>query len=311
MGKTQQNPSDYIVPLNMNGLAGRMMRMPGKSHQNREILLVYGHHALIERWWGLIQSLNEYGSVTVPDMPGFGGMDSFYKIGQKPTIDTFADYLAAFIKMRYRRRRVTIVGISFGFVVATRMLQRYPELAKKVDILVSLVGFIHRDDFTFTPHNRRMYRIICRLFATKPMALLIRYGGLNKTVIGSVYARLPAGKRRLAEMEPETFRKTIEFDTKLWQQNDVRTHWLTTSEFLDLDNCTQQINLPVWHVASKEDPYLNYPLVKEHMLVVFKECHLALIKARSHTPSIIGDKKELGVLLPRKLRQALSKQSTD
>lgn len=291
----------------MNGLMGRMMRMPSRGQRSREILLVYGHHALIERWWGLVQNLNEYGNVTVPDMPGFGGMDSFAKIGRKPTIDNYADYLAAFIKMRYRRRRVTIVGISFGFVVATRMLQRYPELAKKVDILVSIVGFMHKDDFTFTSRNRRAYRLLSRFFATRPMAFIIRYGGLNKTVIGSVYAKLPVGKRRLAEMEPEAFRMMIDFDTQLWQKNDVRTHWLTTSEFLNLDNCTSPVNLPIWHVASKEDPYLNYPVVKEHMLVVFKECNTALIKARSHTPSILGDKKELGVLLPRKLRQALSR----
>src|SRR5687767_2102595 len=127
MNKAVQDPADYIVPLNMNGLRGRMLRVPTPKNKNREILAIYGHHALIERWWGLIQNLNEFGGVTMPDLPGFGGMDSFNKIDQKPTIDNYADYLAAFIKMRYKRQRITILGISFGFVVATRMLQRYPE----------------------------------------------------------------------------------------------------------------------------------------------------------------------------------------
>ena len=76
---------------------------------------------MLERWWGLVQNFNEYGAVTMPDLPGFGGMDSFYTIGRRPTIDAFADYLAAFIKLRYKRKRITIVGISFGFLVATRM----------------------------------------------------------------------------------------------------------------------------------------------------------------------------------------------
>lgn len=307
MAKATPHPSDYIVPLNMNGLQGRMLQMPAlHATRNREILALYGHHALIERWWGLVQNLNEYGAVTMPDMPGFGGMDSFAKIGRRPTIDNYADYLAAFIKMRYKRRRVTIVGVSFGFVVATRMLQRYPELAKKVDLLVSLVGFMHKDDFTFTPRSRKAYAVLARVFATRPISFLIRYCALNKFVIGYTYARLPAGKRRLSEMNPTEFKLMLDFDVRLWQENDVRTHWLTTSEFLHLDNCKTRVPLHSWHVASKEDPYFNNDIVKEHMLVVFEDCHQALFGSRAHTPSILGTKKDMSVLLPRKLRSALA-----
>ncbi len=101
--KKLRNPVDYIVPLNINGLEGRMMRVPAASaKKDREILLVYGHHAMIERWWGLVENLYEYGNVTMPDLPGFGDMDSFYKINRRPDIDAFADYLAAFIKLRYK-----------------------------------------------------------------------------------------------------------------------------------------------------------------------------------------------------------------
>lgn len=309
MAKPTLDPADYIEPLNMNGLQGRMLHMPAPKDRSREILLLYGHHALIERWWGLIQNLNQYGCVTVPDMPGFGGMHSFARIGRKPTIDNYADYLAAFIKMRYRRRRVTIIGVSFGFVVATRMLQRYPELAKKVDILVSMVGFMHKDDFTFKPHNRKLLRAGSRFFATRPVAFIIRYGFLNRFVIRNFYARLPAGKRRLMEMDPEEFRLMLEFDVRLWQTNDVRTHFLTTCEFLGLDNCKTQIALPVWHIASRDDPYFKNDVVKEHMLVTFKDCQQMLFHARAHTPSILANKKELAVLLPRKLRQALARPS--
>lgn len=306
MSKKNQEPADYIVPLNMNGLQGRMLRMPAPKTKNREILVVYGHHALIERWWGLVQNLNEYGGVTMPDLPGFGGMDTFRKAGREATIDNYADYLAAFIKMRYRRQRITIVGISFGFVVATRMLQRYPELAKKVDLLVSVVGFMHYDDFTFKPVNRRMSKLLARFFATRPIAFLIRYCFLNKKIISSVYARMPAGKRRLIDMEPTDMQLMMDFEVALWQKNDVRTHWLTTSEFLALDNCKQQINLPVWHVASKNDHYLDNAIVKEHMLVTFTGCNQLLINSKAHTPSIMADKKELRILLPPKLRHVLA-----
>src|ERR1022692_3254958 len=110
--KITSNPADYIVPLNINKLEGRMLYAPSINSHSRNILLVYGHHAMLERWWSFVENLNEYGSVTMPDLPGFGGMDSFYKIGRKPTLDNYADYLAAFIKLRFRRKRITIVAIS-------------------------------------------------------------------------------------------------------------------------------------------------------------------------------------------------------
>ena len=55
------NAADYIYPLKMNGLRGRMLRMPPPAGKKREILYVYGHHSSLERWWGLVQELNQYG----------------------------------------------------------------------------------------------------------------------------------------------------------------------------------------------------------------------------------------------------------
>ena len=295
------------MPLNMNGLEGRMLKMPAPSGSNREVLLIYGHHAMLERWWGLVQNLNELGAVTMPDLPGFGGMDSFYKIGRKPTIDAYADYLAAFIKLRYKRKRVTIVGISFGFVVVTRMLQRYPELVKKVDLLVSMVGFMHRDDFLFSRRKRFIFRRVTRLFATRPAATTIRYVGLNRFTITHLSRHLSNSKKRFIEVTPEEFMDTMEFEVKLWQANDVRTHWSTTSEFLDVDNCAKRISLPVYHVVSSNEHYFDNEVVKQHMLVVFSDYHRYEARSKAHTPSILADKKAMRVFVPPGLRRVLKK----
>lgn len=304
--KLPRSPADFIVPLNINGLDGRMLHVPAPRNRDREILLLYGHHALLERWWGLVENLNTYGSVTMPDLPGFGGMDSFSTIGKRPTIDNFADYLAAFIKLRYKKKRLTIVGISFGFVVVTRMLQKYPELVPKVDMLVSMVGFMHKDDFLFSPPTHFFYRRATRLLATRPMALFIRYCCLNSYVIKSLYIHLPAAKRRFIEVEPQEFALMTEFEVRLWQANDVRTHWLTTYEFLALDNCTQRVELPVWHVASEGDHYFNNYNVEQHMRVVFQDYHQNIAATKAHTPSVLADKKGLAVMVPRQLRAALA-----
>lgn len=309
MPRKASNPADYIVPLNVNGLEGRMLMAAAekKKYAQREILLIYGHHAMLERWWSLVQNLQAYGNVTMPDLPGFGGMDSFAKVGRKPDIDAFADYLAAFVKLKYRRKRVTIVGISFGFVVATRMLQRYPELVKKVDLMVSLVGFMHKDDFVYPPRQRRLFVRVTRLFATRPFAFCIRYFALNRFILRTLYVRLPNSKKRMIEISPEEFEASIDFEVRIWQANDVRTHWLTTSEFLRVDNCTSRIKLPVVHVASQQDHYFNNEIVKQHMLVVFRGYTRYTARSKAHTPSILADKKAAGVLLPTGLRRRLAK----
>jgi pimeloyl-ACP methyl ester carboxylesterase len=304
-----RNPVDYIVPLNINGLDGRMMHVPASNKKNkREILLIYGHHAMIERWWGLVENLYSYGNVTMPDLPGFGGMDSFYKIGRKPDVDSFADYLAAFIKLRYKRKRLTIIGISYGFVVVTRMLQKYPELAGRVDVLVSLVGFMHKDDFVYTPRQRKLFSRVTRVFATRPVALFIRYAGLNKFVLTTLYSKLPNSKRRMIEITEEEFMTTMDFEVRLWQANDVRTHWQTTSEFLEVDNCQTKVDLPIHHVISEQDHYFNNQVVEQHMQIVFNDYHKYVARSKAHTPSVLGDKKAMSVMLPPGLRKVLGKK---
>lgn len=309
MGKKAINLADCIVELNMHGMKGRMLKVPAANkNKKREILVLYGHHALIERWFGLVENLNDYGAVTMVDLPGFGGMDTFYKIGEKPTLNAMADYLAAFVKMRYRRKRITIVGISYGFVVATRMLQRNPELAKKVDLLVSIVGFMHRDDFLFKPRQRAFFRHATRVLAARPIPFLIRYLALNKFIIKNIYIRSPFGKKRFLEMEATDFAAMMDFEVKLWQVNDVRTHWATTSEFLNLDNCKKKVNLPVWHVAASNDHYFNNYNVEQHMRVVFSDYTQVVMKSHAHTPSIMGTKKEMAIMVPAKLKRELARQ---
>src|ERR1041385_6148442 len=113
MAQSTMEPADHILPLYMNGLAGRMLRLPPPKSKKREILLIAGQHTSLERIFGMAEYLNRFGGVTSPDLPGFGGMESFYKIGEKPTIDKMADYLASFIKLRYKNRRFTVIAVSY------------------------------------------------------------------------------------------------------------------------------------------------------------------------------------------------------
>lgn len=301
-------PADFIVPLYINGLQGRMLRMPAPKGKKREILFVYGHHSSLERWWGLIQDLNQYGAVTVPDLPGFGGMESLYKIGRKPDIDTLADYLATFIKLRYKRKKVTIAGLSFGFVVATRMLQRYPDLVKKVDLLVSVVGFSHKDDFAFTKTRWTFYRYAAGIMSYRIPALLFRNVALNPTVLRLAYHRTNNAKHKFKDMDKKQIRAMMDFEIHLWHCNDMRTHAYTLKQFLMLDNCGVRVNLPVWHVTVSADNYFDKHRVEQHLNVIFNDVHVVEAEMDHHAPSIVATPEEVAPLIPKQIRRVLARQ---
>lgn len=294
---------NYIQPLYINGLHGRMLRIPSRSKKRQsEILLIYGHHSSLERMYGVAEVFAEYGNLTMPDLPGFGGMDSFYSIGMKPTIDNLADYLATFVKLKYRRRRLKIVGLSLGFVIVTRMLQKYPDLAKKVDVLVSVAGFAHKSDFTYSRRRMFIYRSMCFVLGRRIPAFVFRSIALHPLLLKTVYTRSHNAKHKFDELDPKTRQQMVDFEVILWRTNDVRTHWNTAFAMLTIDNCKSQVALPVHHVAVKNDQYFVNAVVEQHMRVIFTDYYFYPVSMRAHVPSIIASRSEADPMVPKKLR---------
>ena len=301
-------PADYITSLNMNGLEGRVLHIPGPKKSKREVLFIYGHHSSLERWWGIAKFISRYAAVTMPDLPGFGGMDSFYTIGKTASLDNYADYMASFVKLRYKRRRPIIVGMSFGFTVATRMLQRSPQLVKKVELLVSFAGFAHRDDFTFSKSRWRSYYYMSKFFSLPLAALFFRYVCLHPAILRFAYKRTHNAKEKFDGLVGEELEEITRFEIKLWHDNDVRTYMRTTSEFLNLNNCTKQVDMPVYHIAVAADRYFDNYRVEQHFRVIFSDyVLLKTLKIGNHAPSVIADERAAAAFIPPKLRQILKR----
>ncbi len=296
--------AEFISPLHINGMDGRMLRLPAKKKHTREILVIYGHHSSLERWWGLAQNFNDYGAVTMPDLPGFGAMDSFYKIGRSATLDSYADYLAAFIKMQYRRKKVTIVGISFGFLVATRMLQRYPELTSRVELLISAMGFMHQDNFKFTKTRLNFYVYSAKIISILPLPFIFRHTLLTAPLLRAFYARTSNARHKFAQAGgEEEVNAMMDMEVDLWQNNDVRTYMRTTIELLTVNHTEEKISLPVWHVHTLKDNYFDNEIIEQQMRVIFSEFNPAPITARAHAPSVVATKIESAVFIPKDVRK--------
>lgn len=306
---TQATPlADFIKPINMNGMEGRILVLPAKRKNQREILLLYGLHASIERMQGIAEELNKYGRVTLPDLPGHGGMDSFYTIGEKPTLDNMADYLAAFIKMRYRRKRLTIIATSFSFIIVTRMLQRNPEIAKKVDVVVSIVGFVHKDDFTFSRTTFYGYKMGTWFFSHRIPAAFAQHIALRGPFIRAFYNSVAEKHAKLYDGTPEERKRRIDFEVVLWQANDIRTYMHNVTTMLKVDLCTQQVDLPVWHVAVEPDQFFNNTYVEQHLNVIYSDVTVIHNKTTAHAPTIIATAKDAAPFIPTKLRRMLARK---
>lgn len=291
----------------MNGLRGRVLLLPAPKRNKKQILLIYGHHASIERMAGLAQELNRYGAISMPDLPGFGGMQSLYRLGERPTIDALADYLAAYVKMRYKNRRFTVVGMSFGLVVITRMLQRYPDIAKKVDDVVSLVGFVHHEDFKMKSSTKRLLSAGGALLSFRTSAMLARYLLLNRPMIYLGY--LLVGDRNVKMYDASRAERTqrISFEVDLWQANDVRTYGFTGRQMLKVNLCQHNGNipLPLTHVMVEDDRYFDNRVVNEHLNIIYENVSIIKTSMKGHAPTVISTTEQVSPFIPKRLRSIL------
>jgi len=294
-----------IKPLHINGMDGRLLHIANPKKQ-RQILLLYGHHASLERMAGIAEVLSKYGNVTMPDLPGFGGMSSFYKIGQKPTLDNYADYLASIIKLRYKRQRFVILAMSFSVPLVVKTLQKYPELAKRVDFVVSIAGFVHRDDFVFSKKLYWTLRTIAKLFSYRPTAWLASKILLTGPVIRASYLLAGDGHAKMKDALDIAERdRRIEFETGLWKMNDVRTRTSTMLTMFTLNVCDKKIDVPAYHITATEDRYFDNGIVEQHMHIIFKKLTVIPSEMGAHAPTTVATAKEAEPYIPAKLRKLL------
>lgn len=304
-----KKPADYIVPLSINGLNGRLALIKsGHKTRKRDILLVYGHHSSLERMLSIAQNLSEYGNVAMPDLPGFGGMDSFYALGEKPTLDNMADYLATFIRLHYKKRPITICAMSWGFLVTTKMLQKYPELASQVNLLISFVGFASAKDFKISTSKQRMARVTSKVMSGAVTASIFRHVMLRSFVIKNSYRIMASRHPKMMDANKEELEKRISFEVILWQSNDARTYMYTNNIMFNLDMTGTKVDLPVVHVAVDSDQYFNNSSVVKHLKMIYSDVKVVKSHLPNHAPTIVDDVKEAGAIIPSSVRRMLARK---
>ncbi len=194
----------------------------------------------------------------MPELPGIGGMTSFYSIGEATTIENYASYLASLIEFRYHRKRhVIVVAVGEGAVFVTRMLQNHKQAAAKVDKLICIGGMLHSNDVPLLRSNRILARLAYRALLLKPVTWLVsrlRFRWLIKATHGH--------KKRSREVR--------ELDAILWQKSDMRTYYTLRRQLLKIDVCDKALDRPLWFVWANLPSGLDVQAFKQHAMIAFK-----------------------------------------
>lgn len=302
--------SKYVEDIELNGLRGRMVNAPArtKSASNLNILLIHGHHSSLERLAGVADLLMDYGNFCHPDMPGFGGMDPMRKVGLKPSVENLADYMAAFVKLHYgSKKKFVIVGYSFGFLVMTRMLQKYPDIRKQCIDVVGLAGLLHSDDIRFTSMRRRFYLASSYIVGSRVGSWVAREIFMRKWFLGSFYTKSHNAKEKFDGLDDSVKADMVDFEVNLWRINDVPTWCDTTREMLRADLITgaEKMDLPVISITVDGDKYFDNKVTEQHMHIVYKDVKVFMAETDKHGGSVVATAKDALPFFPNQLRKHL------
>jgi pimeloyl-ACP methyl ester carboxylesterase len=305
------NPN--ITQLETQGLKGRVLRIASKKPESagHNILLIYGHHASLERYATIADNLSQYGEVTMPDLPGFGGMESFRKLGKEPDIAEFADYMAAFIRENYQDNNVTIVGFSYGLPVATLMLQRYPELERQINSVVSIVGFASAKALKLSKKAETFYRLSAKTFKNYPVSLIAGRLITNDISISLAYGRFGNSVSKFDCKSGQERKKVVKEEISLWQNNDFWTYAWVVYDTFTIDLTSHKLKIPLLHVQVSGDQYFNATQNVQDLQKIYPNTKVFSANLATHAPTSLEDPDEVEKLIPVELKIALVRLAKD
>lgn len=308
MKKTYYSSGTYYKPYIYKGLKGRYLHMPAVNKEaKRTFVLLYGQHATLERIEPIIGALTEFGDVYAVDNPGFGGMESAYKIGEYPSLKFYAGHLKYFLDTVVPEdRSVTLLGVSFGFQIITETLKEYPKLLPRIEQAISFVGFVSHADFHLPlsyklPLIDFIGNISKSWFGSKVVELF-----LHDWIITSIYRLSKPIQAKVKTMKSSEVKKYASEQAWLWRVNDIRTHSVTAIDFIKRNDLTgYRINVSALHVGVPKDHLLDNGLVVKELAEIYKPFENYNLHLANHAPLDLDSREKVLDLLPEELRSKL------
>ena len=303
--------AQYVFDLEIDNLKGRYWQAPAleKKADSHVIVFLYGHHSSLERNLGLVQYLRRFGRVIMPDLPGLGGMDSFYKIGKKPTLDNYAQYLEAFLNSKLaQNQKFTLFGMSLGLVIVTRFLQKYPQRRKDLRLLISVAGFLTGSTLKFSKVRRFIYLKFLMTVKIKLGAWLFRCLVLNRWILRTFYARTFSAKAKFKNQTSKRKKQLLDMEVHLWHCNDVRTWAFTAYAMISCDLTNQKIKYDLYQIDVSGDQFLDGDMNKINLRKVYNKVVFLKLYMPAHAPTVIARVAEIEEIMPQEMIGVLKKE---
>lgn len=299
--QTSQGPiKDYVF----HGLKGRYGHWPAKSPRaKRTFVVVYGQHATIERTGAVIGALCEFGDVYIADNPGFGGMDSGYKIGRYPDLEFFAEHLMNFIDRHVDRdRQLTLLGISYGFQIISATLHRYPLLQSRVEDVVCFVGFVQPSDFRMPPSYRLPMVYLGALPGKTWLGSKVLQALIRKRVVVAIYLLTKPIQVKFKRLKSSEAKHYAGEQAELWMINDHRTHAATAWDFVKKNDLTHhRLPLNIVHIGIPSDHIIDNSRVRQALKSMYSRLKAYDLQMEYHAPMDADTPIKVRALLPDSL----------
>jgi hypothetical protein len=296
MDEITQKFGDKIKQFNINGLEGRMLELPAKyTAKNRNnFLLIQGMHGSIERYVGLIEYLSNYGSVTVVDAPGFGGMQSFYSIGLDASLNRYGDYLATLIKWRFKKKHYILVSYSISFVFITRMLQKYPSMKSQISRVIALGAFADSSDFHEVWYKQDAIKVASAIASYRTGAMIIRATLLSTPMLKLIY-RFNLKNNHLSKIER---REMADIEIYLWRLNDLRTQGSTMYQIHTFKMLPIKIDIGIEMVVTSHDRWIDSDSARKNLGQIYHNINVHHSSTRMHGITIIDNEADVARFVP-------------
>ena len=304
----------HVVEFEIDGLKGRYWDAPATRRRaaGHTIVIIYGHHSSLERNLGLAQYLRRFGRVVMPDLPGLGGMDSFYRRGKRPTLDNYAAYLDSFFQDRFRSGETfSIFGFSLGFLVATRCLQRYPENLRRVRLIVSVAGFVSGAALKFSAGRRLFYLAVASVAGTRVGAAVFSRLFLGEWLLRRFYDKTFLAKSKFSGYGAAKRRELMEMELHLWRCNDVRTWARTGKLMITCDLTGRPVDHPLCQLSVSGDQFLNDKVNLTDLKKIYNKIEVLKVELAKHAPTVIADTAEIEAIMPAPLTKLLDRESAN
>lgn len=295
-------PDSEISQLEIFGLKGRLLRLKSKSPKHKQkIVLLSGLHTRHERMYGVADFLSRYGEVYAPDLPGFGGMDSFFSVNRQASADDYAEYIKDFLEKYDLTSGVTIIPNSVASQFFIRMLHNYPETRTWFKKSVGLMAFADDNNFNIPWVKQTGIDILVGAGRHKLGANLLSRTLLSKSFLEFVMKGLVLLRPKMKVGDKQRRREAIEMEVLLWTENDKRTHGVTAYDMFRRrcsDWFTEPMDMTFYNIATKKDQYFDHQKVTGSMRKIFSDYQDVWIKADLHSPSVIGTADDFAGIIP-------------